>query len=157
MLNKNYQQGIMLLEALIAMLIFSMGILAIVGLQASAIKVSGDAKYRSDASLLANELIGQMWVSNRDPNILKSNFEGTALASDGNEDTPYKIWASEVNNALPGVSENPPEVNVIVDSGVATSAGSITSSSVVSIKVKWKSPNETEVHKYEVVLQIVNA
>ena len=55
----------MLLEAFIAILIFSMGILAIVGMQASAVKTSADAKYRSEASLLANELIGQMWVSNR--------------------------------------------------------------------------------------------
>ena len=60
-----HQAGSMLLEAFIAILIFSMGILAIVGMQASAVKSSADAKYRSEASLLANELIGQMWVSDR--------------------------------------------------------------------------------------------
>lgn len=56
------QQGAMLLEALIGILIFSMGILAIVGLQAAAIQNTTDAKYRSDASFYANQVIGQMWV-----------------------------------------------------------------------------------------------
>lgn len=56
------QQGSALLEALIGILIFSMGILAIVGLQAASIKVTADAKDRTDASFFANEVIGQMWV-----------------------------------------------------------------------------------------------
>ena len=56
------QQGSVLLEGLIAILIFSMGILALVGLQAAAIKNSSDAKYRADASYLANQIIGQMWA-----------------------------------------------------------------------------------------------
>jgi Tfp pilus assembly protein PilV len=58
------QSGVMLLEALIAILIFSLGILSLVALQATAIQLTGDAKYRTDATLLANRLIGQMWVSN---------------------------------------------------------------------------------------------
>ena len=56
------QRGSMLLEALIAILIFSMGILAIVGLQSSAVSFTTDAKYRTDACFLANQSIGQMWV-----------------------------------------------------------------------------------------------
>ena len=48
------QSGIMLLEALIAVLIFSLGILAVIALQAVAIKLTGDAKYRTDATLMAN-------------------------------------------------------------------------------------------------------
>jgi type IV pilus assembly protein PilV len=56
------QQGSVLLEALIGILIFSMGILAIVGLQAASIKVTADAKDRTDASFFANQALGQMWV-----------------------------------------------------------------------------------------------
>lgn len=55
------QKGVMLLEALIGVLIFSMGILAIVGLQASAISFTTDAKYRTDASFIANQAFGEMW------------------------------------------------------------------------------------------------
>lgn len=55
------QQGVVLLEALIAILIFSMGVLAVVGLQAAMIKNSTDAKFRSDAGLLAQQRIGLIW------------------------------------------------------------------------------------------------
>src|SRR3990172_12577409 len=57
------QRGATLLEALIGILIFSIGILALVGMQALAIKHMSDAKYRSDAAFFANEIIGQMWVN----------------------------------------------------------------------------------------------
>jgi type IV pilus assembly protein PilV len=58
----NSQKGIVLLEALIALLIFSMGILALVGLQAAMIKNTSDNKYRADASFIAQERMGRMWA-----------------------------------------------------------------------------------------------
>ena len=44
----------MLIEALIGILIFSIGILALIGMQAAAIRNTADARYRSEASFLAN-------------------------------------------------------------------------------------------------------
>jgi type IV pilus assembly protein PilV len=73
----------MILEALIAILVFSMGILAIVGLQAVSIKLAGDAKYRADASLLAEELLGQMWTSDRVPANMFATFGTGASACAG--------------------------------------------------------------------------
>ncbi|PWB60211.1 MAG: prepilin-type cleavage/methylation domain-containing protein [Nitrosomonadales bacterium] len=55
------QQGIVLLEALIAILIFSMGILAVVGLQAAMIKNTSDARFRSEAGFIAQQRIGLIW------------------------------------------------------------------------------------------------
>jgi type IV pilus assembly protein PilV len=59
--GKSAQQGIVLLEALIAILLFSMGILALVGLQGAMIKNTSDAKYRADASFIAQQWIGMIW------------------------------------------------------------------------------------------------
>ena len=56
------QQGMVLLESLIAVLIFSMGILAVVGLQASMLKNTSDAKYRADAAFIAQQRLGVMWA-----------------------------------------------------------------------------------------------
>lgn len=56
------QKGVVLIEALIAILIFSMGILALVGLQAQMIKNTSENKYRADASFIAQERIGSMWA-----------------------------------------------------------------------------------------------
>jgi type IV pilus assembly protein PilV len=56
------QKGVALLEALIAILIFSLGILGLIGLQANATKTASQAKYRIDASQLASQRIGTIWV-----------------------------------------------------------------------------------------------
>ena len=60
-LIKAAQQGSVLLEAMIAILLFSMGVLAIVGLQAVMIKNTADSKYRADAGYIAQERIGRIW------------------------------------------------------------------------------------------------
>jgi type IV pilus assembly protein PilV len=70
--NPSFQQGVVLLESLIAILIFSLGVLGIVGLQASMIKNTSDAKYRSDAAYIAQQRIGQMWA---DPGNLADYLE----------------------------------------------------------------------------------
>lgn len=61
MLSARGQRGATLLEVLIAVLIFSIGILAIVGVQALATRVTTDSKYRADASFLANQALGRVW------------------------------------------------------------------------------------------------
>jgi type IV pilus assembly protein PilV len=55
------QGGALLLEVLISILIFSIGVLALVGLQARMTSAQSESKYRADASYLANEVVGLMW------------------------------------------------------------------------------------------------
>ena len=55
------QRGSVLLEALISVLIFSLGILALVSMQTAAARSTIDAKYRADAAFLANQIIGSLW------------------------------------------------------------------------------------------------
>jgi type IV pilus assembly protein PilV len=69
---KSAHQGVVLLEAMIAILIFSMSVLAIVGLQAAMIKNTADSKFRADASYIAQERIGLMWS---DPGNVASYLE----------------------------------------------------------------------------------
>lgn len=135
------QAGSMLLEAFIAILIFSMGILAIVGMQASAIKNSADAKYRSEASLLASELLGKMWVSDRTPATLQANFQGGG----GVDGSGYTPWYSSVQAILPQSSTYTPTVSVDPTTGLVT------------ITLRWKAPSEPAAdpaHSYNVVAQI---
>ncbi|MBL8303768.1 MAG: pilus assembly protein PilV [Ideonella sp.] len=54
--------GFLLLEVLVALLIFAFGVLGIVGLQAAMTKAQSGSKYRGDAAYLAQELIGNMWA-----------------------------------------------------------------------------------------------
>lgn len=57
------QQGVVIIEAMIAILIFSVGVLGIVGMQASMIKNTSESQYRSEASYLAQQQIGVLWTS----------------------------------------------------------------------------------------------
>ena len=68
---KAAQQGVVLIEAMIAIVIFAFGVLGIVGLQAAMVKNTSEAKYRSEASYIAQQYIGALWVG--DPNLLASN------------------------------------------------------------------------------------
>jgi len=56
------QRGVALIEVLMAVLIFSVGILGLVGLQSRAIQLSMDTEDRNRAALLANELVNEMWL-----------------------------------------------------------------------------------------------
>lgn len=60
------QQGAVLLESLISILIFSIGIIALVGVQAVMIKNTNDSRYRAEAAFIAQQKIGLMWA-NPDP------------------------------------------------------------------------------------------
>lgn|GEM_PF-1421308 len=56
---KKNQQGAVMLEALIAVLIFSFGILAISGLQGAMMKNTADATFRAEASYIVQQKIGE--------------------------------------------------------------------------------------------------
>lgn len=57
------QQGIMLIEAIIGLLIFLIGILAMLGLQATAIAVQADAQYRVEAGRMVDRILGTINTS----------------------------------------------------------------------------------------------
>ena len=58
------QRGVALLEVMVSILLFSIGLLGLLGLQARAISMSVDAEDRNRAALFANEIASSMWLSN---------------------------------------------------------------------------------------------
>ena len=149
----NRQRGSFVLEALIAILLFAIGVLAIVGLQAASIKNAAGAKYRTDASLLANQVIGQMWIDDKSNAALAANFCGSAPASGvcappavavacAADGANYLAWASAVEQTLPGVSNvNAPTITMCSDNSAI-------------VTVYWQSPNENAPHNYSTVATI---
>jgi type IV pilus assembly protein PilV len=53
-----------LMEALVSILIFSFGVLGLIGLEASAVNFSVDAEDRNRAAVFANEIASNMWLNN---------------------------------------------------------------------------------------------
>jgi len=133
------QSGIVLLEALLAILVFSLGVLALVGLQATAIKQSTDARYRAEASLLANDVISQMWVSNRTTATLQANFNTGGTA--------YNTWLARVISTLPGVAANSATAPTIAIDGQG----------IATVTLFWRAPNEpagSTPHNFVTIAQI---
>lgn len=91
---RNRQSGIALLEALVGFLIFTIGVLGLIGLQASMTRAQTSAKYRAEASLLANEVIGVMWG---DAPGNQANFAGAACAGYAR----CSEWQNKVSALLP--------------------------------------------------------
>lgn len=58
--QQSNQNGFMLLESLIAILIFSFGVLGMVAINARSVQAAVDAEYRAEAARLADEIAGQI-------------------------------------------------------------------------------------------------
>ena len=99
------ESGFLLIEALVAMLIFSLGILGLVALQAVVIKETSNAQYRVEASLFTNQLIAQMWAED------KANLATNFSSPDGQR---YLAWQAAVaatgSGGLPNAAAQPPTV-----------------------------------------------
>lgn len=128
------QNGVMLIEALIGILIFSLGILALLGMQATAMRATMDAKYRSEAGFLANEIIGVMWVD-------RANLNSYASASCAGY-TACNTWLTRVATLLPQTVANAPTIAV--------------SGQEVTVTVRWQRPGESSVSNHVAVATINN-
>ncbi|AMP06722.1 type IV pilus modification protein PilV [Collimonas pratensis] len=136
------QSGFFLLEVLIAVLIFSFGILGLVGLQATTINNSVSAEDRSQAALLADNLVGMMWAKSK----LVGGSCDLLCATDAGSAKDYTNWKTQVAASL--------------QSGVGKATLDATNPSLVTISITWtaasKSNNtKTASHNYttEVVVQ----
>jgi type IV pilus assembly protein PilV len=138
-MNPRRQQGVVLLEALVAILIFSIGILAIVGMQAQAVSTVSESRSRSEASFLANQLLTQIWTD-------AANAASYAYAGAGAPPARLASWVGDVNGRLPGATVDPPVVTVTD----ATATGA-----TVQVQVFWRLPEEiaNNVPKHEYIVR----
>jgi type IV pilus assembly protein PilV len=106
------QSGVLLIEALIAVLIFSFGLLGLVGLQAVSTQNATNAEERMRATMLANDIVSVMWV--------KKTLNPTAEV-----DTWKALIADGTKSGLNGATGD-----VSIAGGVAT------------VTITWKSPSK---------------
>lgn len=131
-------RGFALIEALIALLIFSLAVLGLVGLQAAMTRASTGAKYRAEATYLATDLIGRMW-SNR---AMLKDF------SDCQASSACKAWLSRVEKTLPAGTATVSVVDRIdtaLDDATRVPPYSV---SEVTVRVRWQPPGESAAHEF---------
>jgi len=122
------QDGVALLEVLVAILLFSFGILGLIGLQARAISYSTDAEDRNRAAMLANEIATTMWLNN------SLTVPADTLAS----------WQLKVANATGG--------------GLPGGVGTVTADAVdhsADILITWRAPSRTVVQDSTLVTKVI--
>ena len=140
--TSSVQHGAALLEALVAILIFSIGILAAVGMQAAAIKNVTESKYRTEAAFLANRLFGMMWTDAVNVSLYAYPGSGTV---------PAKVsgWVTEITNALPSANTLPPIVTV---TNPTAQGGTVT------VQIRWQLPEEASkglpAHNYTAIAAV---
>jgi len=125
------QSGSYLLEALIAILIFAFGVLGLIGLLGSSIRVTNDARYRAEAATLANAMIADMWTTNA------ANIDTFTAAK-------LPAWTTKVAALLPG--------GIAPD--VAVTPGFSVESRTVVVTVSWQLPGESSPHRHIMTAQI---
>ncbi|MFZ3320887.1 MAG: hypothetical protein WA190_00845 [Usitatibacter sp.] len=124
--TRKTQAGVMLIEALVAILLFSVGVIAVMGMQAVSIEQVSQAKYRTDASYLADQIVGKMWLDQANiPSYATTGYAGRTA------------WNAVVASTLPN--------------GTATIT---VVGTMITITINWRLPNETTTRKFVHVANI---
>lgn len=163
---KQSQRGFLVIEALIAILIFSLGILGLVAMGSTAIGAQSDARFRTDAAALADEIAGQMAVTAaRDLNtvtgvdlvlqasLLTYAHQTTGVASaagcafsGGAGNVLVQTWAAGVVGGprrLPGATASTVQIVVLP-----------AAFNQVTITLCWQGPNDQAMRRHTLVTYI---
>ena len=130
------QGGVVILEVLVSIVIFAVGVLGIVGLQAVTAKAGINARFRTEAAALSDELVAraQTWT---DLSTLVTNFTGTTAAGGTTTGgTEYQSWSNDrlarATTGLPGAQATvtfPAPLSVTPGAGV-----------LMTVEISWQAP-----------------
>ena len=138
------QGGVVLIEALLGILIFSIGILALIGMQSVAVKNTIDARYRTEAAYLANNVLSQ----------IRLDMANVTLYPDSNTANyaPRTTWRTQVEALLPGINiASAQRVPSIAIAPGPTYGGDTDPPSRVTVILLWQQPGETQDRRFEIV------
>jgi type IV pilus assembly protein PilV len=131
-IGRQYQRGSSLLEGLLAIILFSIGLLSLVMLLSATLIESSNARYRIEASLLINDLVSHMRIGDHSLAGLKSRFGDTSSKD-------YQRWFASVTQRLPGVSNTTNKPQVTIDDFRN-----------VTVNIQWQVPGDKTAHQMTV-------
>lgn len=134
-----------MIEVLVSLLVFSLGVLAMVALQATASRLASDARDRAVAVFMADQLLGRMLIS--DPTTASTfahHPTGTTACSPSGAASSNAVvtgWLAEVASRLP--KADAAYQQVVVDAATG----------LVTVRMCWQNGNDSP-RSLEVVNQV---
>jgi type IV pilus assembly protein PilV len=125
-LPRRRQRGLNLIEVMVALVLFSVALVAMISLQARTVQIAMSAEDTTRAALLADEMTALMWTGG------SLTVDGDALAT----------WQQRVSN--------PAEGGLPEGQGQVTVAGD-----VATITVTWRPPSRQEGQTHRLQTQVV--
>ncbi|MES2936535.1 MAG: type IV pilus modification protein PilV [Pseudomonadota bacterium] len=141
--STSMQRGFTLIEVLVSVLLFSIGILGAVGMQARSIRLSTDAQMRAEAAFLADQLLARMLISDPASATAFNHYAtaGATCAPGGSASTNAMVveWLADVTATLPRAQAD--DQQIVVTGSPANE---------VTIKLCWKNGDSDTPHTLEV-------
>jgi type IV pilus assembly protein PilV len=151
------QAGGFIIEVLVAIVIFSVGVVGLMNMQSYANKTAAEAVYRSEAAMLVNDYINKMAATDRtDATAFISNFVPGGVAYQewtwrGNPNISANVSYSNpakgtVFQLLPSTKDKPPEITIREIAPQSAQCISIPADCApsfhISVEVHWLAPSD---------------
>lgn len=135
--SRPLRRGFTLIEVLISLLVFSLGVLSLVAVQATSVRMASDARHRATAAFLADQLLARMLISDRATaaSFAHQATGNVSCAPSGAASTNALTveWLREVDANLPNAPSTSQQVIVNVAGSEVT----------VTVRLCWQQGNET--------------
>lgn len=141
------EQGFTLIEVLVSVLVFSVGVLGMVGLQATAVRLATDAQQRAEATFLADQLLARMLIA--DPATAASfahHPDGTtrcAPTGPASANAAVTEWLADVTATFPQASSDEQQITVSGSPG-----------NEVTVRLCWRNTPGDTPHVLEVTNRV---
>lgn len=161
--SPDLQNGVILIEAMMGILVFSLGVLAMVALGSVAVSGETDSRSRTDAANLANEIVSEIALradrihsDDEDPAVVLGKLntslaayahqvEGGGCDFSGDQSTNEFVtaWRDKVLRTLPGSMEKHLQID--------TTSSELTAFSAVRVRICWQAPSDRVVRSLSLV------
>lgn len=140
MQSRKSQQGMSLIEALVAIVVFALGMLGQVAFMMTSMQNNQQSRYRAIASYYAEEMVSMALadISNR------SKYAVSATACSDTSFTPCTRWLNRLKADLPQISTSETPVSVVIDNtSTSTTFGKM------DITIQWKAADGSSAQQYK--------
>jgi len=163
--NRAAQGGFFLIEALIAILIFSLGVLGLVAMGGAAIAAQSDAQYRTEAAALADEIASKISLNVDRYNA--ANAYASTAASIAATIAPFEHQPNGANCAFSGPASADQSVldwvTKVTSAGTGLPGATATSQQIkidtanfnrISVTICWQAPQDRAVRQHTLITYV---